>query len=213
MDLETPYGKLALLDPEMARLVERLGRPDPFSFSPILSRIGEDHFRALMLSIISQQISSAAAWAIFDRVIAALDGKPDPSSVLALGPERLRTLGLSHAKVLAVTDLANAVGTGRVDLDHIPDDDEAAIALLSTIRGIGRWSAEVFLIMQLRRPDILPAGDLGIRKAVQRVWQLPEVPTIKEVQARGLAWSPYRTYAAILLWTSLGAPEGAHPPN
>jgi DNA-3-methyladenine glycosylase II len=213
MDLETPYGKLALLDPEMARLVERLGRPDPFSFSPILSRIGEDHFRALMLSIISQQISSAAAWAIFDRVIAALDGKPDPSSVLALGPERLRTLGLSHAKVLAVTDLANAVDTGRVDLDHIPDDDEAAIALLSTIRGIGRWSAEVFLIMQLRRPDILPAGDLGIRKAVQRVWQLPEIPTIKEVQARGLAWSPYRTYAAILLWTSLGAPEGAHPPN
>ena len=213
MDLETPYGKLALLDPEMARLVERLGRPDPFSFSPILSRIGEDHFRALMLSIISQQISSAAAWAIFDRVIAALDGMPDPSSLLALGPERLRTLGLSHAKVLAVTDLANAVGTGRVDLDHIPDDDEAAIALLSTIRGIGRWSAEVFLIMQLRRPDILPAGDLGIRKAVQRVWQLPEVPTIKEVQARGLAWSPYRTYAAILLWTSLGAPEGAHPPN
>jgi DNA-3-methyladenine glycosylase II len=211
MDLETPYGKLALLDPEMARLVERLGRPDPFSFSPILSRIGEDHFRALMLSIISQQISSAAAWAIFDRVIAALDGKPDPSSVLALGPERLRTLGLSHAKVLAVTDLANAVGTGRVDLDHIPDNDEAAIALLSTIRGIGRWSAEVFLIMQLRRPDILPAGDLGIRKAIQRAWHLPEIPTVKEVRARGLAWSPYRTYAAILLWTSLGAPEGAHP--
>jgi DNA-3-methyladenine glycosylase II len=213
MDLETAYGKLALLDPEMARLVERLGRPDPFSFSPILSRVGKDHFRALMLSITSQQISSAAAWAIFDRVIAALDGRPDPASVLALGPERLLTLGLSHAKVLAVIDLATAVETGRVDLDHLPDDDEAAIALLSTIRGIGRWSAEVFLIMQLRRPDILPAGDLGIRKAIQRVWHVPEIPTVQAVRARGLGWSPYRTYAAILLWTSLGAPEGAHPPR
>jgi DNA-3-methyladenine glycosylase II len=213
MDLETAYGKLALLDPEMGRLVDRLGRPDPFSFSPILTRVGADRFRSLMLSIISQQISSAAAWAIFDRVIAALDGKPDPASVLALGSERLLTLGLSHAKVLAVTDLATAVATGRVDLDHLPDDDEAAIALLSTIRGIGRWSAEVFLIMQLRRPDILPAGDLGIRKAVQQVWHLPDIPAIKEVRARGLAWSPYRTYAAILLWTSLRAPEGAHAPK
>jgi DNA-3-methyladenine glycosylase II len=204
MDLETAYGELALLDPAMGRLVERLGRPDPFSFSPVLSRVGEDRFRALMLSIISQQISSAAAWAIFDRVIAALHGRPDPSSVLALGSERLLALGLSHAKVLAVTDLATAVQTGRVDLNRLPDDDEAAIAVLSTIRGIGRWSAEVFLIMQLRRPDILPAGDLGIRKAVQRVWLLPEIPTAKEVRARGLTWSPYRSYAAILLWTSLG---------
>jgi DNA-3-methyladenine glycosylase II len=211
MAYDAAYDALAKLDPAMARLAERLGRPDPFAFSPILNRVGDDQFRALMLSIASQQISTAAAWAIFDRVIAALAGMPDPASVLALGIDRLRALGLSRAKALSVTDLAEAVETGRVDLGHLPDDDEAAITLLSTVRGIGRWSAEVFLIMQMRRPDILPAGDLGIRKAVQRVWGLPEVPSIKEVQARGRAWSPYRTYAAILLWTSLGAAEGAHP--
>jgi DNA-3-methyladenine glycosylase II len=213
---DVAYDRLAQTDPAMAALIGRFGRPDPFAFNPILSRVGDDRFRALMLSITSQQISSAAAWAIFDRVIAALsqpaaenrsgtslDGMPDPASVLALGIDRLRALGLSRAKALAVTDLADAVETGRVDLAHMPVDDEAAITLLSTVRGIGRWSAQVFLIMQLRRPDILPAGDLGIRKAVQRVWQLPEVPSIREVQARGLAWSPYRTYAAVLLWNSL----------
>jgi DNA-3-methyladenine glycosylase II len=208
---EVAYDRLAELDPAMAGLVERLGRPDPFSFSPILSRVGNDRFRALMMSIASQQISSAAAWAIFDRVIAAMDGMPEPASVLALGIDRLRELGLSRAKALAVTDLATAVETGRVDLDHLPDDDEEAITLLSTIRGIGRWSAEVFLIMQMRRPDILPAGDLGIRKAVQHLWELPLIPSIIQVQARGRVWSPYRTYAAILLWTSLGAAEGARP--
>jgi DNA-3-methyladenine glycosylase II len=197
------YDRLAELDPAMAALIGRLGRPDPFSFSPILSRIGDDRFRALMLSITSQQISNLAAWAIFDRVVTALGGEPDPASVLALGIDRLRALGLSRAKALSVTDLADAVATGRVDLAHLPAEDEAAITLLSTIRGIGRWSAEVFLIMQMRRPDILPAGDLGIRKAVRRVWRLPAVPSIKDVRARGLAWSPYRTYAAVLLWNSL----------
>jgi DNA-3-methyladenine glycosylase II len=200
---DAAYDRLARLDPAMAALIERLGRPDPFSFRPILIRVGGDRFCALMLSIASQQISTVAAWAIFDRVVAALNGMPDPASVLALGVERLRALGLSRAKALAVTDLADAVATGRLDLAHLPDDDEAAIALLSTVRGIGRWSAEVFLIMQLRRPDILPAGDLGIRKAVQLLWQLPAVPSIKDVQLRGKAWSPYRTYAAILLWKSL----------
>jgi DNA-3-methyladenine glycosylase II len=155
-----------------------------------------------MMSIASQQISSAAAWAIFDRVVAAVDGMPDPASMLGLGLDRLRELGMSRAKALAITDLANAVATGRVDLDHLPEDDEEAIALLSTIRGIGRWSAEVFLIMQMHRPDILPAGDLGIRKAVQHLWELPIVPAIKEVQVRGQVWSPYRTYASVLLWNS-----------
>jgi DNA-3-methyladenine glycosylase II len=118
---------------------------------------------------------------------------------------------MSHAKALAVLDLADAMATGRIDLDHLPEDDEAAIALLSTIRGIGRWSAQIYLILKFHRPDILPAGDLGIRKAVQHLWELPLIPSIKEVQARGRVWSPYRTYAAILLWTSLGETEGARP--
>jgi DNA-3-methyladenine glycosylase II len=201
-NLDVAYDRLAALDPAMAGLIERLGRPDPFSFRPILTRVGHDRFRALMMSIASQQISSAAAWAIFDRVVAAVDGMPDPASMLALGIDRLRELGMSRAKALAITDLADAVATGRVDLDHLPADDEEAITLLSTIRGIGRWSAEVFLIMQMHRPDILPAGDLGIRKAVQHLWGLQLIPAIKEVQVRGRVWSPYRTYAAVLLWNS-----------
>jgi DNA-3-methyladenine glycosylase II len=203
MDQQAAYRELALLDPVMAGLIERHGRPDPFTWSPILSRVGGDHFRAMLLQIVSQQISTAAALVIFDRVVAALGGDPTPASVLAMGGERLRALGLSHAKAVSVADLADAVRTGRVDLDRVPDDDEAAIAMLSTVRGVGRWSAEIFLIAQFRRPDILPAGDLGIRQAVRNVWGLAAVPSIKEVQARGRAWSPYRTYAAILLWTAL----------
>jgi DNA-3-methyladenine glycosylase II len=202
--LTKAYDDLALLDPVLGRLIEQYGRPDPFHFSPILDRVGDDRFRAMLLQITSQQISTAAALAIFDRLVAAVDGEPTPAAMLKLSPERLRELGLSHAKALAVLDLAGAVETGRVDLDDLPDDDEAAIALLSTIRGIGRWSAQIFLIVKGNRGDILPAGDLGIRHAVQALWGLPETPTIKAVEARGLAWSPYRTYAAMLLWTALG---------
>ena len=198
-----PYDALAKLDPVMAELMGRVGRPDPFDWKPILARVGDDHFRAMLLSITSQQISSAAAWAIFDRLVAAMDGRPTPAAALALGPEKLRALGLSRAKAGYVADLADAVLTGRVDLDHLPADDEEAIAMLSTVRGIGRWSAEVFLISQLRRPDILPAGDLGIRQGIRLVYGLPALPSIKQARERGLAWSPYRTYASILLWNSL----------
>jgi DNA-3-methyladenine glycosylase II len=200
---ELAYDELALLDPVLGTLIEKYGRPDPFHFSPILDRVGDDHFRSLLLQITSQQISTAAAWAIFDRIVAALDGMPTPASMLRLSPERLRELGLSHAKALAVLDLADAMATGRIDLDRLPDDDEAAIATLSTIRGIGRWSAQLYLILRFHRADILPAGDLGIRHAVGALWKLPEIPDIKAVEARGLAWSPYRTYAAFLLWTAL----------
>jgi len=198
-----PYDALAALDPVMAELIDRLGRPDPFDWKPILARVGDDHFRAMLLSITSQQISSASAWAIFDRLIAAMDGKPTPAAVLALGPDRLRALGLSRAKASYVADLADAVLTGRVDLDRLPADDEEAITMLSTVRGIGRWSAEVFLISQLHRPDILPAGDLGIRQGIRLAYGLSALPSIKQARERGLAWSPFRTYAAILLWNSL----------
>jgi DNA-3-methyladenine glycosylase II len=197
------YDELARLDPALAKVMDRVGRPDPFVWNPILSRVGGDHFRAMLLQIISQQISAAAAWSIFDRVVAALDGEPTPAAVLAIGPDRLRALGLSHAKAVSVADLSDAVLTGRVDLDHVSGDDEAAIAMLSTVRGVGRWSAEIFLIAQFHRPDILPAGDLGIRQGIKRVWELPEIPSIKQARTRGLAWSPFRTYAAILLWNSL----------
>jgi DNA-3-methyladenine glycosylase II len=203
-DLAKAYDELARLDPVLAGLVERYGHPDPFHFSPILDRVGSDPFRSMLMQIASQQISTAAAWSIFDRVITALGGTPTPAAVLAMTADDLRTLGLSHAKALAVLDLADAIETGRVDFGHLPDGDEEAIALLSTIRGIGRWSAQIFLIMKGRRVDVLPAGDLGIRHAVRALWDLPETPPIKAVAERGLAWSPYRTYAAMLLWTALG---------
>ena len=197
------YDELARLDPVMAELIERLGRPDPFDWKPILSRVGDDHFRAMLLSITSQQISSAAAWAIYDRIAVALDGMPTPAGVLALGPERLRALGLSHAKATSFADLSDAVLTGRVDLDRLPADDDAAVAMLSTVRGVGPWSAQVFLISQLHRPDILPAGDLGIRQGIRLAYGLPELPSVRQARERGLAWSPLRTYASILLWNSL----------
>ncbi len=121
-----------------------------------------------------------------------------------LGPDRLRELGLSHAKATAIDGLAQRHRAGTLDTDDLDGlSDEQVVAALTATNGIGLWTAQMFLIHQLRRPDVLPAGDLGIRQAVERAWTLPELPTISEVREIGERWSPQRTYAAALLWTSL----------
>jgi DNA-3-methyladenine glycosylase II len=137
--------------------------------------------------------------------------------VARLSSEELRALGLSHAKSLAVAGLAQLHLSGALDTDRLDGlGDEQAMAALTAARGIGPWTAQMFLIHQLRRPDVLPAGDLGIRQAVERAWDLPAVPSIDEVRQFGERWSPQRTCASALLWASLRpsmetAPAGAAP--
>ncbi|GAB2852511.1 hypothetical protein GCM10027176_64240 [Actinoallomurus bryophytorum] len=201
--MEDHYRSLAALDPVLADLVEAYGRPDPFEWSDG-GRTGSSRFAAMTLHIVGQQISTVVAFVIFDRIAAATGAVPTPEAVLALGAERLRECGLSRAKAGYLLDLARSQASGLIDLEDMADlGDAEAIAALTAVRGIGLWSAEMFLIHQLHRPDVLPAGDVGLRRAIGLAWELPAVPGVNEVRTRASAWSPHRTYAATLLWRSL----------
>ncbi|HVQ86803.1 MAG TPA: hypothetical protein VMT88_01355 [Actinomycetes bacterium] len=196
------YAALTRGDPVLRRIVASHGRPNPFLWEDG-GRTESSNFAALLLHIAGQQISTEVAFVLFDRVRAALGGIPEPESVAALGPERLRAFGLSRAKAEYMTGLAELQMAGTIDVEHLDHlDDAQAIASLTSVRGVGRWSAEMFLIHQLHRPDILPAGDLGIRRAVEAEWAMRELPSIREVDDRARSWAPYRSYAAALLWSS-----------
>ena len=198
-----PYERLLAVDPVLSSIARVDGRPDLFVW---FAGGGADltNFAAMVLHIGSQQISTAAALAVFRRVWEAAGGRIDPASVAALGPDPLRGLGLSSAKAVAIAGLARMHLDGTLDTDALDGlDDATVVETLTAARGVGLWTAQMFLIHQLRRPDVLPAGDLGIRQAVRTAWALPALPRIEEVRERGERWSPYRTYAAALLWASL----------
>jgi DNA-3-methyladenine glycosylase II len=204
-DVEAMYDALLVRDPVLSGIADEHGRPDPFVW-PGRGVSGDSNFAALVLHIVGQQISTAVALVLFARLEAAVGGTADPPSVARLGPDGLRALGLSHAKSVAIAGLAQMHQAGTLDTDHLDGlDDEQAMAALTAARGIGPWTAQMFLIHQLRRPDVLPAGDLGIRHAIERAWAFPALPTIDEVRSFGERWSPQRTYASALLWASLRA--------
>ena len=191
----------------LAALVAEYGRPSPFTWH-YDGRTGDSKFAAMLLHILGQQISTAVAFHMYDRISALTDGIPTAPAVLALSPEQLRGAGLSRAKVSYVLALAEAECTGGLDIEHLGDrTDDEIIAALTAVRGIGLWSAEMFLLHNLCRPDVFPAGDLGVRRAIERRWGLPELPAIKDVRERAVPWQPYRSYAAALLWRSLSAPS------
>ncbi|MEV0186683.1 hypothetical protein AB0I54_47015 [Streptomyces sp. NPDC050625] len=205
MSFETAYGHLAAADPVLRQLVRTVGRPDPFTWEK-RGYPTSSHFAALVLHIVGQQISTAAALAIFGRISASMGGDITPAGLLGLPEGGLRACGLSRIKASYLHDLARRQADGAIDLENMGDvDDATALADLTAVRGVGLWSAEMFLLHQLKRPDIMPAGDHGIRRAIQRAWRLDAVPGIEETRHRALPWAPYRTYAAALLWTSLSA--------
>lgn len=202
-DLDQMYDRLLARDPVLHAIADRHGRPDPFVWAGH-GHSGDSNFAALVLHIVGQQISTSVALVLFDRLESAVGGHPDPAGVAALGRKGLRELGLSNAKAAAVAGLAEMHLDGTLDTEHLDGlDDEQAMKALTAARGIGPWTAQMFLIHQLRRPDVLPAGDLGIRQAVRRGWALPDLPAPDEVQSIGERWSPQRTCAAALLWASL----------
>jgi DNA-3-methyladenine glycosylase II len=207
--------ELAASDPTMAALVERIG---PLDLATRLRRRREerpaDAFGALVRSIVGQQISTKAARAIHDRMLGLFDGPPTPEAMLALTEADLRGIGFSGRKVEYVHDLARRALDGSLELDRLDAlGDEEAIAEISAVRGLGRWTAEVFLLLHLGRPDVVVGGDLGIRKAVMIEYGLEGMPTPKEVEARAEAWRPERSLAMLYLWESLhlaaagGAPD------
>jgi len=196
----------------MDRIAARIVRADP-AFKAVVAAVGpldlrpphEDAFSALLRAIVFQQLAGSAANAIHGRVVALFDGKgPTPAALLALKPGLLRGAGLSGNKERAVIDLAARFSDGTVpvvDLDALSDDE--VVERLSLVRGIGRWTAEMFLIFQLRRPDVWPADDLGVRNGWTRIHKLATTPTAKELAPMGDVFKPHRTAAAWYCWRAV----------
>jgi len=206
--LKAARAELAASDPVMAELIERLG-----DRSPARRRRGQpkpDAYGALLRTIVGQQLSSRAARTIYERVLDLFGGKtPSPKQILAASESDLRGAGLSGRKVEYIRDLASHVLSGELELERLDElGDEEAIAELVAVRGLGQWTAEMFLMFHLQRPDVLSGGDLGIRKAVQIEYRLKEMPTPQQVLETGEPWRPYRSLASLYLWESLAAVPG-----
>jgi len=166
-----------------------------------------DPFHALLHAIIAQQLSTKAAKTIEGRFSALFDGGPTPAAVARASDEKLRAVGLSPQKLKYVRDLCARILDESLNLDALAllTDDEV-IEALTSVKGIGRWTAEMFLMFRLHRPDVLPVGDLGIVKAVQRAYKLRALPTPARLMKIGEAWRPYRSVACWYLWASLDGP-------
>lgn len=196
----SPPSLLALAerDPDIAAALAAIGPPPDRSRPP--------GFASLLRAIVGQQISAAAAAALWTRITAAIDPLT-ADAVAGLDIDALRGLGLSRPKALYALGLARDIRDRRVDLDCVPDlDDEAAIAHLIQIKGIGRWSAEIYLLFALGRPDIFPAGDLALQIAVQRLKRLRRRPEPERLIRLAEPWRPYRGAAAQFLWHYYKAP-------
>jgi DNA-3-methyladenine glycosylase II len=189
---------LSSTDPVLARIIAQVG---PYG---VRRRPGQ--FRALVASIISQQLAGSAARAIFARFVGLFPGRsfPTPEQVMRVPMARLRKVGLSKAKAIYIREIAAQVAAGKLNFRRFPRmDDEAIIAELTKVRGIGRWTAEMFLMFNLGRPDVLPVGDLGFQNAVMRAYGLAKRPTPKELRELGERWRPHRSAAVWYLWQSL----------
>jgi len=203
---------MAVMPPDFRKAQRRLARRDPVlkrliaAVGPCSLRFEPDRYAALARSIVSQQISTRAAHAIRARLEQALaPAGLTPAGVLALPDEGLRAAGLSAAKARALRDLAEKVAGGAVPLAELHErDDEEVIACLLPVRGIGRWTAQMFLIFSLGRLDVLPVDDLGLRVGVQRQYGLPGPAGKAELTALAEPWRPYRSIATWYFWRSAG---------
>jgi DNA-3-methyladenine glycosylase II len=202
---------LADSDPKMAALIERVGKID---LKTRLRRRKEerpaDAYGALLRAIVGQQLSTKAARTIYLRVLDLFDGTtPSPEQLLEASEADLRGAGLSGRKVEYIRDLAAHVLDGELELGRLDQlGDEEVIEEIVAVRGLGQWTAEMFLIFHLERPDVLSGGDLGIRKAVQIEYGLKEMPPPQKVLEIGEPWRPHRSLASLYLWESLTAVPG-----
>jgi len=190
--LEKSLKALGRIEPAFAAALKRVGLPEP--------RTGTTGYVTLLRAIVGQQVSVKAAAAIWARVEAATGGAEDPANMVATSEEDLRAAGLSRQKISYVKSLADEVVSGRLDFDKLPADDEEAIAHLTAVKGIGRWTAEIYLLFAEGRPDIWPAGDLAIQIEVGVIMGLEGKPTEKEIRALSEAWRPHRGAAAVFAW-------------
>jgi DNA-3-methyladenine glycosylase II len=192
--IKTAVEALAACEPAFARVTDRAGVPEPRSSEPGAT--------TLLRTIVGQQVSVAAARSMWAKLEAAFGTPPDLHRLLAASDEDLRAAGMSRQKSGYIRSLAQLVLSGELDLEQLPRDDEEAIALLTKIKGIGRWSAEIYLLFAEGRPDVFPAGDLAVMIELGRLLGLPEKPTEKALRELAEPWRPYRGAAAVLAWHS-----------
>ncbi|MGA8364279.1 MAG: DNA-3-methyladenine glycosylase [Solirubrobacteraceae bacterium] len=190
-------------DPVLAEVIAAVGKlPDGREGRPDR----EDHYGALVRAIAGQQLSVKAARSIYGRLTDRFDGRPPtPEEILEDEPEELRTAaGLSRAKVGYLRSLAEHTLSGELELERLDAlDDDTVIAELTAVKGLGVWTAHMFLMFHLERPDVLPVGDLGIRRAIERAYELDELPEAAAMEEIALPWRPHRTLACRYLWRSL----------
>ena len=186
-------------DPVLADVIARVGR------CTLVPRTEWTHFDALVRSIVYQQLSGKAAATIHGRVLGLIgDGSEAPARIVATSHEALRGAGLSTQKANYVRNLAEHVLDGSLPVNSLHElSDDEIIAALTRVKGIGRWSAQMFLMFRLGRPDVLPELDLGVQKGIQKAYRLRKLPTPKQVLRRGEKWAPYRTVAAWYMWRIL----------
>ena len=188
----------------MAALVRRIG---PLERGARRRGRPDDAYGVLVRTIVGQQLSTKAARSIYNRLAAIFGNRPPtPEELLAADEDELRAAGLSRPKIRYLRDLASHVLTGEVDFDsmHALSDEEVS-ARITAVKGLGQWSADMFLMFHLSRPDVLPVGDLGIRRAVERAYELPEMPDPDALRILAEPWRPHRTLASFYLWESLDA--------
>jgi DNA-3-methyladenine glycosylase II len=206
-DHTTAVAHLKRADPVMAAIIERVGpcelgsRTDP-------GGPARDHYGALLRAIVGQQLSVHAARSIYGRLTERFGGRtPSPAELLEDDPEELRAAaGLSRAKVVFLLDLAERLESGALPLDDLDElSDEEVSARLTEVKGVGQWTADMFLIFHLGRPDVLPVGDLGIRRAALLAYRLRKLPQPERLVRLARPWRPWRSVASWYLWASLRA--------
>jgi DNA-3-methyladenine glycosylase II len=185
---------LAEREPRFAAVVEKFGHPEP--------RSSPRGATTLLRTIVGQQVSVAAARSMWAKLEAAYGSPPELEKLLTASDDELRQAGISRQKAGYIRSLAGLVTSRQLDLDALPSDDDEAVALLTKIKGIGRWSAEIYLLFAEGRPDIWPAGDLAVQVEIGRLFGLADKPSEKQIRELADRWRPYRGAAAILAWHS-----------
>jgi DNA-3-methyladenine glycosylase II len=195
----------------MAALIDRIG---PLNAKARKRGRPADAYGTLVRSITGQQLSTKAAATIYGRLTELYDGQtPTPEQIIATDPQQLRAVGLSNAKAAYLRDLAEHIVDGELPIDRLAElPDEEVYETLIAVKGLGRWTVDMFLMFHLGRPDVLPVGDLGIRRAIQIHYGLDDLPKAAAIEQIAEAWRPYRTLACLYLWESLDNRPGAGKP-
>lgn len=197
-ELKASLDALAEREPAFAAALAQVGYPEP--------RQSERGYVTMLRAIVGQQISIKAARSVWDKVEAAVGGAGDPENIAGASDEALRGAGLSRQKIAYARSLADEVLSGRLDFGNLAESDEAAIAQLVRIKGIGRWSAEIYLLFAEGRPDIWPAGDLAVRMGIGRILGLAEKVSERRLREMSERWRPHRGALAIFTWHHIKTP-------